>query len=102
MDTLHIAYKILYSLEHEDRADYMGLVVSPEKLKVSETEWLKVIRILSNDGYISGVQIQKNVLGETEVDIQDISITMKGGEYLRENNIMKQIAKVATNIISII
>ena len=102
MDTLHIAYKILYSLEHEDRADYMGLVVSPEKLKVSETEWLKVIRILSNDGYISGVQIQKNVLGETEVDIQDISITMKGVEYLRENNTMKQIAKVATNIISII
>lgn len=38
MDTLQIAYKILYSLEHKEKADYMGQLVSPQKLDVPEAQ----------------------------------------------------------------
>lgn len=42
MDTPQIAYKILYSLEHKEKADYMGAVISPAKLGSQEDKWLEV------------------------------------------------------------
>ena len=50
MDTLQTAYKILYSLEHKKKADYMGVLISPAKLGVQEDEWLEGIQLLQDDG----------------------------------------------------
>ena len=101
MDTLQTAYKILYSLEHKKKADYMGVLISPAKLGVSEAEWLDVIQALLDEGYISGVKIQKDLLGDQMVDIEHARITLKGAEYLRDNSAMRKIAQVATDVISI-
>ncbi len=101
MDTLQTAYKILYSLEHKKKADYMGVLISPAKLGVSEAEWLDVIQALLDEGYISGVKIQKDILGDQMVDIEHARITLKGAEYLRDNSAMRKIAQVATDVISI-
>lgn len=102
MNTLEIAYKILYSLEHEKKADYMGVLISPEKLKCSEEKWLEVIRSLLDDGLIAGVRIGENIIGEPIVDIKDTRITLKGAQYLKENSTMAQFGKVATNAITIV
>lgn len=101
MNTLHTAYKILYSLEHKKKADYMGVLISPAKLDVTEDEWLDVIQMLLDDGYISGVSIKDTILGERKVDIANAKITLKGAEYLHENSAMKKIGEIATNIINI-
>lgn len=101
MNTLHVAYQILYSLEHKKKADYMGVIISPERLKISESEWLDVLQTLSEEGYISGVEIKEDILGNVNADIENIRITMKGAEYLHENSTMKAIAKVASNIFTI-
>lgn len=101
MNTLHVAYQILYSLEHKKKADYMGVIISPERLKISESEWLDVLQTLSEEGYISGVEIKEDILGNVNADIENIRITMKGAEYLHENSTMKEIAKVASNIFTI-
>lgn len=102
MDTLEIAYKILYSLEHKEKADYMGTVVGPEKLGVPPEKWLAVMELLLEEGYISGARIFTDILGETHVDIKKCRITMKGAEYLRENSTMRKFAKVASDVISVV
>ena len=102
MDTLQTAYKILYSLEHKKKADYMGVLISPAKLGVQEDEWLEVIQLLRDDGYITGVKIQTNILGNQMVDIEDARITLNGAEYLRDNSAMRKFAQIATDFINIV
>lgn len=102
MDTLQIAYKILYALENGKDADYKGQLISPATLKVPEDKWLEVVGSLVDEGYVSGVKIYEDVIGNTCVDISKAKITIKGAEYLQENSAMAKFAKVATDVITII
>lgn len=102
MDTLQIAYKILYSLEHKKKADYMGQIISPAALDVPEDKWLDVLQTLLDEGYVSGAKVGKDILGNQYADVKNIRITVKGAEYLSENSTMRKIAKVATDVITII
>ena len=102
MDTLQIAYKILYSLEHKEKADYMGQLISPEKLGVDPEKWLDVIEALLDEKYIAGVTVKKTILGEKQVDVRDARITLSGAQYLKENSAMRKFAKVATDVITIV
>lgn len=99
MDTLKVAYKILYALEHRGSEKYTGQIISPAALGVPEDKWFEVMDTLIDEGYIAGVKIGKDILGERFADIEHAKITMKGAEYLSENGTMKKIAKIATNII---
>lgn len=101
MDTLQIAYKILYSLEHKENATYMGAVIGPAKLGVPEQKWLEVMRTLLEEGYISGVKITTDIFGDTYADVKKARITLKGAEYLKENSAMKKFAKIVTDVIEI-
>lgn len=102
MNTLQIAYKILYSLEHKKRADYMGQIISPAALDIPEEDWIDVLQMLLEEGYISGAKIGKDILGNQYADIKNVKITLKGAQYLSENSAMKRFAKVATDVITII
>lgn len=79
----------------------MGWILSPERLGASGDKWLEVVQSLQDEGYIAGVVIRPNVLGETEVDICKVKITVKGAQYLHENSAMRRFAKVATDVITI-
>lgn len=102
MSTLETAYKILYSLEHKRKADYMGKIVGPEALKVDKAEWLDVIQMLLDDGYIRGITIAENIVGGFDVDVEHAKITLKGAEYLQNNSVFAKFRNVATDVISII
>ena len=102
MDTLQIAYKILYSLEHKEKADYMGQLVSPQKLDVPEDKWLEVLQTLQDEGYVTGAKISKDILGNQYIDVRKLRITLKGAEYLSENSTMKRLAKAATDVNTIL
>lgn len=102
MDTLQIAYKILYSLEHKEKAEYMGALVGPEKLGAPKGKWLDVIRLMMEERYIAGVAIQRDIVGGWLVDIKNIHITLKGAEYLRDNSAMRKFSRISTDVISII
>ncbi len=102
MDTLEIAYKILYGMEHKEQAEYMGAVIGPAKLGVAEEKWLDVIKSLLDEGYVAGVKIKTDILGQQTVDVKNARITLKGAEYLRENSAMRKFAQVVTDIISIV
>ncbi len=102
MTTLQIAYKILYGLEHREKAEYMGSLIGPEKLGMSPDRWLEVLTSLADEGYIAGARVYTDITGEKHADIKNIRITLKGAEYLSENSVMKRLGRVATDIIDIV
>lgn len=69
-------------------------MISPEALDVPEDKWFEVMGTLIDEGYISGVKIGKDILGERFADIERAKITMKGAEYLSENGTMKKSARL--------
>ena len=101
MGTLEIAYKILYSLEHKDKPEYMGQIIGPEQLGVEQNQWLDVMKELLEGGYITGVSIRENIIGEINVDITKARITIAGAEYLRDNSAFAKFRNVATDVIRI-
>lgn len=101
MDTLKIAYKILYNLEHKKPSAYLGTMIGPAKLGVPEEKWLEVIRSLLDEQYIAGITIQEDILGHQMVDIENARITLKGAEYLHENSAMAKLGQLAANVIDI-
>ena len=76
--------------------------ISSNNLGISQQRWNKYMEMLLDAGYIKGVTIQKYVTGETNVDAEDIRITLKGLEYLSENSIMQKMYKAAKGITDLI
>lgn len=99
MDNFKIIYKILSVLERSMDLEQCNIErISPEALKISKERWNKYIEMLLDAGYIKGVNIEKYITGETEVDVDGIQITLKGLEYLSENSIMQKMYNTAKGI----
>lgn len=99
MDNFKIIYKILSTLEKSmDLEQCNSDSISPNVLKISKERWNKYIEMLLDAAYIKGVRIRKFITGETDIDVEDIRITLKGLEYLSENSIMQKMYKTAKGI----
>ena len=101
METLQIAYRILKGLESGKKNPYMGSMIGPAALDVDPEKWAEVMESLLEEGYIRGVVIRENILGEKVIDIENSKITLAGAQYLKENSMMKKIGDLVTNVISI-
>ena len=103
MDNFKIIYKILSVLEKSMDLENVDIErISSNNLGISQQRWNKYMEMLLDAGYIKGVTIQKYVTGETNVDAEDIRITLKGLEYLSENSIMQKMYKPAKGITDLI
>ena len=103
MDNFKIIYKILSVLEKSMDLENVDIErISSNNLGISQQRWNKYMEMLLDAGYIKGVTIQKYVPGETNVDAEDIRITLKGLEYLSENSIMQKMYKAAKGITDLI
>ena len=103
MDNFKIIYKILSVLEKSMDLENVDIErISSNNLGISQQRWNKYMEMLLDAGYIKGVTIQKYVTGETNVDAEDIRITLKGLEYLSENRIMQKMYKAAKGITDLI
>ena len=99
MDNFKAVYKILASLEQAmDHPAFDIREIGPEKLGVTPERWARYLEMMADVGYIKGVTIRRDILGETIVDAKDARITLKGLEYLQENNIMRKIYNAAKGI----
>ena len=99
MNNFKIIYKILASLEAQLDLDKTNIeLISPAKLGISENRWRHFIQMLLDSGYIKGVKIYTDVTGETNVQCNDIGITLQGLEYLQENSTMQQIKNALKGI----
>lgn len=99
MDNFKAVYKILSSLEKAmDFPEFDVTTIRHEKLGVSKERWARYIEMMADVGYIKGVKVFTDIAGETNVNCEDIRITLKGLEYLQENSIMRKICNAAKGL----
>ncbi len=100
MNDFAIIYKILRILQKGmDCEEFDKDTLSPESLKLSVPKWSRIMAILSNEGYITGVQTWNAMDCEyPRVMVSRPEITLKGLEYLEENALMKKAANLAKGI----
>lgn len=103
MDNFKAVYKILTALEKAmDLSEFDIMQVGPEALGVTKERWSRYLEMMADVGYIKGVSIHRDILGEVCVDARNIRITLKGLEYLQENTVMRKIYNAAKGISEIV
>lgn len=96
MDAFKAAYKILTALEKAmDYPDFDISQIGPEALGVSKERWSRYMEMMADVGYIKGVSVRYDILGETQVSVSKLRITLNGLEYLQENSIMQRLYQAA-------
>ncbi|MCC8015515.1 MAG: YjcQ family protein [Eubacterium sp.] len=99
MDNFNIIYKILKELEKAmDYDEFYMDRISAERLKISENRLYKILEMLTKEGYVDGISLKYGVQGECIISVNNPRITLKGLEYLNENNLMKKAANFAKGI----
>lgn len=102
-DNFKCIYKILKSLEKAmDYSEFDISQISHEKLEIRKERWARYLEMMSDIGYIKGLNIYEDITGETVVENEGIRITLKGLEYLSENTIMQRMYKAAVGIKDIV
>lgn len=95
-DNFKCIYKILRALEKAmDLPEFDISQIDHNKLEVSKERWARYLEMMLDVGYIKGVSIYEDITGETNVETDNIRITLKGLEYLSENTIMQRLYKAA-------
>ena len=102
-DNFKIIYKILSQLERDmDKTSADVDAISYEILCITENRWLNLIEMLYRDGYIVGVTINKEINGNKNYNCDNMAITIKGLEFLKNNSLMKKAYKTVKGITDII
>ncbi len=108
MDNFKAIYMILDGLEKAmDSIEVDVDFISPEKLDISQNRWANIMVMLADSGYIKGISGMKILINKVdmhrEIFPEDLQITLKGLEYLKENNQMQKIGvalKTAVGFVS--
>ncbi|MBE6995486.1 MAG: hypothetical protein E7429_01960 [Ruminococcaceae bacterium] len=99
MDNFKAVFKILTALERAmDLPQFDIKEIGPEQLGVTPERWSRYIEMMADIGYIKGVTIKRDILGEIHTNTSDVRITLKGLEYLQENSIMRKLYNAAKGV----
>ena len=99
-DSFKYNYKILKLLEKSmEYEEFDPSIIGYKKLEISKALWTNLIIILLDARYITGVVVESALDGTLpDIDCSNISITLKGLEYLEENSLMRKAANIAKGI----
>lgn len=95
-----IIYEILKKLESSmDIVELDNSVLSYKALEISKPKWCRIMKMLFDSGYITGVNVWLSYdCSYPQVELIRPEITLKGLEYLQENSIMQRLLKTAKGI----
>lgn len=105
MDNFKIMYKILRELEKNMGNEKFNIEdISAEKMKISFNKWEQLLILMQDEGYIKGLVLSKYLEQMYRHISEPINpqITIRGLEYLAENNFMakaKEALRMAGEII---
>lgn len=102
-----IVYQILaylyVQLKAGEKVDAKMLEADSNYLKINKVYWTYIIENLYNQGFVSGVVIDKAWGGDLAmVDIEDIMITPLGIEYLTDNSFLKKAKEFLKDVKAIV
>ena len=69
-------------------------MIMPEAMGISEPRWSRIVEMMADEGLVSGIGIRRSEAGEVMLTINDPRITLKGLEYLSENQMMIKAAAI--------
>ena len=100
MDDFRIIYKILKTLQESmDYESFENTQIEPEELHISEPKWSRIMAMLVNEGYVTGIQVWNSMSQSyPRVKVMRPELTLKGLEYLEDNTFMKRAANLAKGI----
>lgn len=101
MNNFKVIYKILKYLE--SAMDYETPDMEPisaEQLRISYERWCALLILMQEEGYISGVRLVQTMSDPKPKVVEPVNanITLKGLEYLAENNFMKKAERALKGI----
>ena len=79
--------------------------ISKEAFGLTEARWSRIIAMLANEGYLTGIEIWNSFdcgCGYLKVALCRPEITIKRLEYLEQNSLMKKAAEMAKGIKEIV
>lgn len=86
LNDFEIIYNLLKKIHNcIDEGEFDTEQISYETLGISKTRWNNYIDALVDEGYVKGVIIEKQLDGDTIIDVSGIKLTLKGLKYLEEN-----------------
>jgi len=91
-----ILSELYTALKAGERVDVTKLTA--EALKIPQAYWAEVMCNLLSDGYVKGYSVRRYLSGTVITGLEDIQITPKGIEYLKENNMMQKVFKYLKEI----
>ena len=91
MNNFNVIYKILKYLESTlDTGEVDRRIFNSKAFGVSENRFYALLKMLEDEGYITGVILDCDIYLEAKMD--NPKITLKGLEYLEDNSVMKKVA----------
>ena len=96
-------YRILQILKKAmDVEEFEKELISSEAINVNYPKWCRLMAMLANNGYVSGVSVWNSLDCQyPKIELVRPEITLKGLEYLEENSMMKKVSKVAKGVIDV-
>lgn len=103
MEEFNQIYYILQILKKAmDVEEFEKELISSEAIKVNYPKWCRLMAMLANNGYVSGVSVWNSLDCQyPKIELVRPEITLKGLEYLEENSMMKKVSKVAKGVIDV-
>ena len=93
-DMFVVMYKILaylYSCMKSGEEPRQSMLASDgEMLDIDRQYWARILKELSDHGYVEGVSVRATWEGELLVRINHPTVTMEGVEFLQENSMMRK------------
>ena len=103
-DFFRLVYYILLELYESKKQGCRVNIddISSATFGIPDSYWIDIMSELKDNGYIKGVSIRKTKGIGRVINCDDIDITMKGIEYLKENSMMKKIKKALKGLKDIV
>lgn len=102
-DNFKVIYKILSQLERDMDKPFADVdAISYDVLCITENRWLHILEMLSRDGYIIGVTINRDITGDKNYNCDNMAITIKGLEFLKSNSFMQKAYRAAKGLTDLI
>ena len=95
-DFFTVAYKVLSYLKfcYENGQTPDPNVLNADTFNVSKVQFGNTLEMLSDHGYISGIQFHSTKMGKTYSSLLNLKITIEGLQYLAENSMMKKAYRI--------
>lgn len=91
MNNFTIIYKILSAIEKSMEYEIFDKeMISAKTLGISEIRLIKILKMLIDENYITGITVKHTAQGSYINFTDNISLTIKGLEYLEQNSMMKK------------